>query len=104
NRVPPATVALLRECNMAVVAEQSRPQPSRWRRWSTRLLETGKVFLDPDTSLRCAGTAFFAFLSLFPAVAIVVLIYGLVADRTSLVETVQTLAFILPQSAAELVT
>lgn len=73
------------------------------RRWVHTTIETLKVFLDPDTSLRCAGTAFFGFLSLFPAVAIVFLIYGLVADGSTLVHTVKTVDFILPQSAEQLV-
>ena len=41
-------------------------------------LNTAKVFFDPDTSPRCAATAFFGFLSFFPAIATVALLYGMV--------------------------
>jgi membrane protein len=77
---------------------------SHWlSRWKHLAIDTFKVFTDPDTSLRCAGTAFFGFLSLFPAVAIVFLIYGLVADGKTLVQTIKAVDFILPQSAEQLV-
>ena len=57
---------------------------------------TGKAFLDPDTSLRCAGTAFFGFLSLFPAIGIVVFAYGLVADVSTFMATIETLQYLVP--------
>ena len=66
-----------------------------WRIWSGIV----KIFLEPDTSLRCAGTAFFGFLSLFPAVGIFVFLYGLVADRGTLGETIGSLQYLLPTPA-----
>lgn len=65
-------------------------------------LGTLKLFLDPDTAPRCAGTAFFGFLSLFPAIATIFLIYGLVADRSLLVETIVNLQYLLPAMALDL--
>lgn len=52
--------------------------------------------MDDDTSLRCAGTAFFGFLSLFPAIATVVLVYGLFADRATLAATIDAFQYVLP--------
>ncbi len=70
-----------------------------WRFWWDVVVATVKNFLDPDTSPRCAGAAFFGFLSFFPAIATVALIYGLVADRAVLGETIQALQYILPSGA-----
>ena len=67
--------------------------------WWRVAIDTVKIFLDRDTSPRCAGAAFFGFLSFFPAIATVVLIYGLVADLRVLATTVANLQFVLPASA-----
>lgn len=70
-------------------------------RWKRIAFGTLKLFLDPDTSPRCAGTAFFGFLSLFPAVATIFLIYGLIADTKLLVETIDNLQYLLPAMALD---
>lgn len=62
-------------------------------------VNTAKVFFDPDTSPRCAATAFFGFLSFFPALATVALIYGMVANGPLVVETVNSLSYFLPLMA-----
>jgi membrane protein len=72
------------------------------RYWWAVLTGTVKRFLDPDTSPRCAGTAFFGFLSFFPAIATVALIYGLVADRSVLGNTIESLQYILPSGALDI--
>src|ERR1700754_2309337 len=59
-------------------------------------LDTIKIFLDPDTSPRCAAAAFFGFLSFFPALATVALVYGLVANGPLVAETVNSLSYFLP--------
>jgi membrane protein len=72
----------------------------RWRRIAAT---TFGAFFDPDTSLRCAGTAFFGFMSMFPAVGIVAATYGLLADRGTLAATVEALEYILPSAVLALV-
>ncbi|RUT35016.1 YihY/virulence factor BrkB family protein [Arsenicitalea aurantiaca] len=74
------------------------------KRWKSILLETGRSIVDMDTSLRCAGVAFFGFLSLFPGIATVVLIYGLAADRENLADHAGTFQFVLPDLALDIVT
>ena len=71
-------------------------------RWRKIAAATFRVFFDPDTSLRCAGTAFFGFLSMFPAVGIVAATYGLLADPGTLEATVEALEYILPAAVLEL--
>jgi membrane protein len=80
----------------------AEPAPVRGLRyWKRVALGTLRVFFDPDTSPRCAATAFFGFLSIFPAIATVALIYGLVANRTLVAGTVSSLQYILPNMALD---
>jgi membrane protein len=74
---------------------------SRWRRWLDFLLRCFRTFGDADTSLRCAGTAFFAFLSLFPAIATVVLVFGLFADRADLAAMIDAFRYVLPMQVLD---
>lgn len=71
----------------------------RWRRIAAT---TFGAFFDPDTSLRCAGTAFFGFMSMFPAVGIVAATYGLLADVGTLQATIEALEYILPAAVLAL--
>lgn len=57
-----------------------------------------------DTSLRCAGVAFFSFLSIFPAIAIAVLMLGLFASESFLVEQIDRAAVFMPAIALAVVT
>jgi membrane protein len=72
-----------------------------WRRLFDFALRCWRTFSEQDTSLRCAGTAFFGFLSLFPAVATVVLVFGLFADRTILARTIDAFQYVLPGQVLE---
>ena len=76
-----------------------RPVELKWSDWKQVLLRTGKTMIDMDTSLRCAGVAFFSFLSIFPSIAIVVLLVGLLADRSFLVDQLERLSFFMPDIA-----
>ena len=87
---------------MAAIEAATADRSEGFDRWKRIALGTLKLFLDPDTSPRCAGTAFFGFLSLFPAIATVFLIYGLVADTTLLVETIDNLQYLLPSMALDI--
>lgn len=57
---------------------------------------------NPETSLRCAGVAFFGFISLFPALGLGVLIFGLMADSHFLTELLARLEGLLPDAALQL--
>src|SRR5437870_2313322 len=66
------------------------------------VLDTSKVLLDPDTAPRCAAAAFFGFLSFFPAIATVALIYGLIANGALSGDVVDRLSYVLPTMAASI--
>ena len=73
-----------------------------WRRFFAFALRCWRTFSEQDTSFRCAGTAFFGFLSLFPAVATVVLVFGLFADRAVLAKTIDAFQYVLPGQVLDL--
>lgn len=87
---------------MEATAASSETNQHGVQRGKRVVLRTLKVFADPDTSPRCAATAFFGFLSIFPAIATVALIYGLVANRTLVADTVSALQFVLPSLALDI--
>lgn len=72
-----------------------------WQHLKRVLIGTAKATFDTDTSLRCAGTAFFGFLSIFPAIGFIVLAYGLFADRAVLNTTIESVRFVLPDAALQ---
>lgn len=87
---------------MDVAAPPSRmTTPSRGARWKAIGIGTFRAFTDPDTSPRCAATAFFGFLAIFPAVATMALIYGLIANRALVADTVSALRYVLPGPALD---
>ena len=79
-----------------------RADSGYWQRWKRIFAGTAKAVFDMDTSMRCAGTAFFGFLSIFPAIAFIVLVYGIVADRGILNSTLEAVDFVLPEAALEI--
>jgi membrane protein len=91
------------EANMDIstATELDRTTPHGFERWKQVALRTFRLFIDPDTSPRCAATAFFGFLSIFPAIATVALIYGLLANRALVADTVSSLEYILPSLALD---
>lgn len=78
-------------------------QPGFFKRSSSLIVGTVKAFMDPDTSLRCAGTAFFGFLSLFPAIGIMVFTYGLVGDLETFTRTIAGLSAVIPEAVLDVV-
>ena len=76
------------------------PRLHGFARWKHVIVETLKsYFLDPDNSPRCAAVAFFGFLSFFPAIATIALIYGIVANRQLVAETLDAADYVLPDMA-----
>jgi membrane protein len=76
------------------------PTPKNYRRrWTRVLWRTVKSMTRMDTSMRCAGVAYFGFLSLFPAVASAVLLLGLFAQPSFLADMVDRLEGIIPEIA-----
>jgi len=89
--------------SLGSVGSGDQPVRRHWRRWKRILVRTFFAIIDMDTSLRCAGVAFFGFLSLFPAIAIIVLLVGLLADRAALAGIIENASYVLPNIALEII-
>ncbi|HWJ86760.1 MAG TPA: YihY/virulence factor BrkB family protein [Pelagibacterium sp.] len=70
-----------------------------WRGWRRVVFRTARTMVNMETSLRCAGVAFFGLLSIFPSIAIVVLLVGLLGSRPFLVEQMARLSMFMPEIA-----
>lgn len=77
-----------------------RGHATRWRRQATAIAGAAR---DANLTLVAAGVAFFAFLSLFPALVALVSIYGLVADPDDVAGQVDRLSSAIPDDARKLV-
>lgn len=85
-----------------VDAEAPKEIPARgWLQIVRRAWKEANADMVP---LLAAGVAFFAFLSIFPALIATVLLYGLVADPAQVTSQVQSLAGVLPAEARTLIT
>mgnify|MGYP002622160221 CR=1 FL=1 len=77
----------------------SNPFQLGFRDWKQIIGRTARTMGQTDTSLRCAGVAFFSFLSIFPAIAIAVLMLGLFASEAFLTEQIGRASTFLPDIA-----
>lgn len=85
-----------------VIDAISAPLPKNYRRrWRRVLWRTVQSMTSMDTSMRCAGVAYFGFLSMIPAVATVVLLIGLFAKPSFLADMVGRLDGLVPAVALE---
>ncbi len=94
--------------------EVARAQADRGRRasgpteipaagWKDILLRTWHDVGENRIMLVSAGVTFFALLAIFPAIAALVSLYGLVADPSTIAEQIGSLQGLLPQGALEIV-
>lgn len=71
------------------------------RAWADILKRFGAGFLDDHLMLVAAGVAYYSLLAFFPAIALFVSVYGLIADASQAADQARSLAGILPADAAE---
>jgi len=72
------------------------PREIGWRGWREAGMRAAKRIGDNDFSLRCAGVAFYGLMSLFPALALAVTVYGLGMDASSLAVQLEAAKPFLP--------
>ena len=70
--------------------------------WVAVARGVGEAALDMDVAMRSAGVAYYAFLSIFPAVATAILIFGLVTDVAFVEGRYADVLALLPDQAARL--
>lgn len=88
--------------NETVRAAKS-PFALKRRQWKHVLLHTMKTMGEKDMSLRCAGVAFFGFLSIFPAIGIVVSLVGILGDYGAMRAEIFRYSDIMPEIAFTLI-
>lgn len=82
--------------------EASRPSDIPRKGWGDILLRVKDEQSRDNLSIVSAGVAFFWFLSVFPALAAAVSIYGLAADPQQLQRQIEGLSGVMPQEAYQI--
>ena len=71
--------------------------------WKDIASRTWQRVWDDNVGLVAAGVAFYGFFALLSLLAMIVLVYGFVADVQTLVDTMRTLTRLLPNDVAALI-
>jgi membrane protein len=79
------------------------PEEIPKRGWKDIFVRVKDKISADNLSIVAAGVAFYAFLAIFPALAALVSIYGLLLDPASLQEHMRSVQGVLPSEAAQLV-
>ncbi|WP_440464146.1 YihY/virulence factor BrkB family protein [Psychrobacter sp. ASPA161_6] len=74
---------------------------SKVTHWLPHLLQTWRIANSPNVWAHCASVGFFGFLSIFPAMAVFVLIYGLAFSPVEMQEQISLLRSFIPESVYE---
>jgi membrane protein len=74
-----------------------------WRGWKQVLRRTWREMLSDRISLVAAGCAFWATLSLFPAISMLISLYGLAFNPETVEPQLQTIRHLLPAPAFEMI-
>jgi membrane protein len=80
-----------------------RPSQSGQRSWLDVLKGVKTQITDDNINIVAAGVAFYAFLAVFPAIAAIISIYGLVADPATVQQQLSQMADILPEQTRGLI-
>ena len=83
--------------------QASSPWQMPWRGWRDVLLRVRTEASDDNISLVAAGMAFYAMLSVAPALAVIISVYGLVVSTEDLQAQMLVLASYLPDEAQALI-
>jgi membrane protein len=83
--------------------EAESPQDIPARGWKDIARRAWKDFSDKNLSLVAGGVTYYVILALFPGLAALVSIYGLVADPRQIENQVNSLSGVLPGSAEQLI-
>ncbi|CAH2600347.1 Ribonuclease BN [Rhodovastum atsumiense] len=74
-----------------------------WRGWRQVLGRTWREIISDRVSLAAAGSAFFATLALFPALSMLISLYGLIFDPATVEPQLEVLRDLLPPAAFALI-
>jgi membrane protein len=98
-----ALVVAVSQDKGTVVPRVEGPGDLPARDWWIAVRRAGAGFLEDRVMAEAAGVTFYAMLALFPAIASLISIYGLVADPHRLVDQVQSLQGVLPGGGIDII-
>ncbi len=70
--------------------------------WKEIVKQVFRKIFDDNVGIISAGVAFYTFLAIFPAIAAIISIYGLIADPLIVQQQLSSVAEILPEQASQL--
>lgn len=79
------------------------PKEIPQRGWIDILKRTNQQISSDNVSIISAGIAFYAFLAIFPAIAAIISIYGLIVDQSTVQQQLSSITEILPQQSSQLI-
>jgi membrane protein len=97
------SAALRGEASERLGRHADHPLNIPWAGWRRVIIRTSKEVITDRVSLCAAGCAFYATLALFPAISMLVSIYGLVFDPSTVGKQLDVLRDVLPMSAYQLI-
>ena len=80
-----------------------RPSAIQWPGWKAVIRRTALEMLTDRVALVAAGCAFYGTLALFPAISMLISVYGLVFDRETVLPQLAVLQDLLPPAAFQLI-
>ena len=83
--------------------DADRPGKIPWRGWKSILVRVKDQLLDYNLSVVAAGVAFYSLLALFPAIAVLVSVYGMAFDPADVRDQITALVTMMPAQAAQLI-
>jgi membrane protein len=83
--------------------EAERPREIPWQGWKDVLKRTWQEIGADNLGLVSAGVAFYWMLALFPAMAALISLYGLVADPADVQRQVDAVSFLMPAEVAQVI-
>ena len=99
--LPPTRAEALRDG--ALGRHATHPSHIPWRGWRQVIRRTYLEMISDRISLAAAGCAFYATLALFPAITMLISIYGLIFDPMTVEPQLQVLGGLLPSAAFALI-
>jgi membrane protein len=98
-----ADIDLTSDRAIALGRRARRPTQIPWTGWKRVLKRTASEVISDRVSLASAGCAFYAVLAMFPAISMLVALYGLLFDPHTVEQQMSMLRNILPSTALELI-
>lgn len=100
----PAAAEIVREPEAAALGRLAHtPGEIPWRGWKAVLRRTFNEMISDRISLVSAGCAFYATLALFPAISMLVSIYGLAFDPSTVLPQLEVMRNLLPPAGYAMV-